>query len=275
MLTTSPLAAMRSAPTTTWETAPAAIIEAAIESVISVYGMPVALELPGRQPRALEQRAGLGHQRADRGVGLVRRPHHAERRAVAARGQRPGVADGQDPARRARCRPAAVGADAPAAVHLRRVEGPRGGGEGRRELRRRPAVRGGAAGLGVDRPRQVDGRGPRRPQPRDRRARPRRAWASAPSPADRIAARATPIAPATPIAGAPRIASRRMASPTAGQSSQTEHDLLGRQPRLVEHLDGIVEEPDDLLGADGPANPHPANATEPAPVRSRSRRDVP
>ena len=40
LLATSPLAAILSAPTTTWETAPAAIIAPAIESVIRVWAMP-------------------------------------------------------------------------------------------------------------------------------------------------------------------------------------------------------------------------------------------
>ena len=40
LLTTSPLAAMRSAPTTTWVTRPDAIIAPAIASAMSVYGMP-------------------------------------------------------------------------------------------------------------------------------------------------------------------------------------------------------------------------------------------
>ena len=40
LLAVSPFAAMRSAPTTTWDTAPEAIIVAAMLSVMSVCGMP-------------------------------------------------------------------------------------------------------------------------------------------------------------------------------------------------------------------------------------------
>ena len=58
LLAVSPLAAMRSAPTITSWTPPSFITWAAMLSQMSVTAMPL-LQLPGGQPRPLQQRPGL------------------------------------------------------------------------------------------------------------------------------------------------------------------------------------------------------------------------
>ena len=55
----SPFAAMRSAPVITQSTSPAAISEAAAESAITACGIDARLELPGGEPRALQERPRL------------------------------------------------------------------------------------------------------------------------------------------------------------------------------------------------------------------------
>ena len=80
----SPFAAMRSAPVRTQSTSPAAISRPAAESAITVNGMPVGLELPRSEARALEQRPRLADEHVGEQAALPRRPQRAERRPVAA-----------------------------------------------------------------------------------------------------------------------------------------------------------------------------------------------
>ena len=75
-----------------------------------------------------------------------------------------------------------------------------------------------------------------------------------------------PYAAATPIAGAPRTASTRIASASSGAVRAAKVDLLAGKPPLVEDDDGVVLEPDDPVRCElghasgetslAPARPH-------------------
>ena len=71
---------------------PSLITWAAMLSQMSVTSMPSLQQLPRRQPRALEKRARLVGEDGDALALLHRGADDAERRAVARRGQRTGVA---------------------------------------------------------------------------------------------------------------------------------------------------------------------------------------
>ncbi len=83
---------MRSAPTTTACTRPSRITWAAIESQISVTSMPRCLQLPRRQPGALQQRPRLVGVDVQPLARFVRGEEHGQRRAVVGRRQAAGVA---------------------------------------------------------------------------------------------------------------------------------------------------------------------------------------
>ena len=80
----------------TQSTLPRRIISPAALSTIRVNGMPSALQLPGRQARALEQRPRLVDEDVDALSLLVRRANDGQRRAVAGGGEGAGVAVGED-----------------------------------------------------------------------------------------------------------------------------------------------------------------------------------
>ena len=90
---------MRSAPTTAASTSPRAMSRPALESVTTRCGMPSARQLPGRQPRALQERPGLGHPDRLDVPGGERRADDAERRPDPGRRERPRVAVRHQPAR--------------------------------------------------------------------------------------------------------------------------------------------------------------------------------
>ena len=96
LLAVSPLAAMRSAPVMTASMRPSRITWAAAESQMSVASMPCCSQLPHGEPCALQQRAGFvgPHVRALAAAGQLE--DHGERGAVAAGGQRAGVAMRED-----------------------------------------------------------------------------------------------------------------------------------------------------------------------------------
>ena len=95
--------------------------DAAAESAITLAGIPGALELPRRQPPALEERPRLVDEDVLDEPALVARLDSAERRAVAARGEPACVAVRQR--RRALAeKPGRVLAHAPATLHLAAVD---------------------------------------------------------------------------------------------------------------------------------------------------------
>ena len=109
---------------------------------------PGPSQFPRSQPGALEQRPGLGSEHLDGPAGFGGRPDDAERGAVAAGGEHPGVAVGQEPHR-----PGPGGqerlsqsADLPVRRHLFGGERVRFGNE-----RGHRAVRGGSGLLGQER----------------------------------------------------------------------------------------------------------------------------
>ena len=63
-----------------------------------------------------------------------------------------------------------------------------------------------------------------------------------------------PYAAATPIAGAPRTASTRIASASSATVAAAELDLLLGQQALVEHDDGVVLEADDPVRLEVPGH---------------------
>ena len=118
-----------------------------------------ALELPGGQPRALQQRARLAREHLDLLARGGLRVDHAERGAPAAGGEAAGVAERHQPAR-ARQLGAAVLADQPARLAVLREDRERLGLDG--AAQRRPVGRAARGGEhAVDRPREVDRRRPR------------------------------------------------------------------------------------------------------------------
>ena len=126
--------------------------DAAAESAITLAGIPGALELPGREPPALQKRPRLVDEDVLDEPALVARLEGAEGRAVAARGEPASVAVSQR--RRALAeKPGRVLAHAPAALHLEAVDIARPLGEVAVGL---PHLR--------DRPRQVHRGRPRRDQ---------------------------------------------------------------------------------------------------------------
>ena len=130
-------------------------------------GMPSAAELPGGQSRALEQRPRLVHPDRSTFPASARRADHAEGGAVAAGGERPGVAVGEDPLAARRRAP------------LRRGPSPRRrrGRPARWPAPRRAApaarspsaVRASDRALALERPAQVDRRRARGVEHRNRR----------------------------------------------------------------------------------------------------------
>ena len=175
------------------------------------------LELPGGQPRALQQRARLARQHLDRLAGGGLGVDDAERGAPARR----------SPASRC-CRASAA----------RRASGARRGRARRSAGRPRGPRRGSPA-----------------PRPRRRRAASTRSTAQArltavgraariiAAPSSRRPARAastTPNAPQIPIAGAPRTASRADRVDHLLGRRQPQHPLLAGQQRLVDDLDRVA-----------------------------------
>ena len=161
LLAVSPLAAMRSAPTTTSWTRPSFITWAAMLSQISVTSMPRLLQLPGGQPGALEQRPGLVGEDAEAPALLGGGEDDGQGRAVVGRRQAAGVAVRQDALRRrgsGRRRPRPIARHI-AAVFL--VDGLRLVEQPSRQLGRRQSRAACDAPLhAVQRPEQVDGRRP-------------------------------------------------------------------------------------------------------------------
>ena len=161
----------------------------------------------------------------------------AERRAVAGGGERPRVAVGED----ARLRGQQL---RPEVAHRAgRPRGPRrwmARASSRRPCRRlarsRRPQRLEAPPHPLDRPEEVDRRGPRRGEVR-RTSSCHSATSAAPSLAVVRTPRARPSAAATPIAGAPRIAMSRIAAATSWWVRQRRNDLLGGQAPLVDHHD--------------------------------------
>ena len=207
LLATSPLAAIRSAPTMTASTSPLGEQRAGHRVGDDGVGDPEPTELPRGEPRTLEQRPSLVDPDVHVLVRLRCGPDHTQRGAVPNGGQRPGVAVRQ---------------------HTRAV-GDQRGTERRRARGSRQRQRPRCAAP----PRAP----PPRPQPSTRRgharlptkgsprsAGPREASRRAAHPAavETVdAASATPYAPAAPSAGAPRTASDRiaaMSSPTDAHS---------------------------------------------------------
>ena len=95
LLATSPLAAIRSAPTTTPSTRPDRISPAAAESTMTRCGDAGPAQFPGGQPAALQQRPGLAHVDQLERLGRVQFGDDAQRRAPFHPGQRAGIAVGQ------------------------------------------------------------------------------------------------------------------------------------------------------------------------------------
>ena len=150
LFATSPLAAIRSAPTTIRSTSPRAINAPALPSVTTWKGMPCALELPRRQARALEQRPRLAHPYLRQPPRLPGRAEDAAGSAVAAGGERTGVAVGERAVALGESLGAELGQPAVGGLLLR-VE--------RASQRQRPVRPGSPRAL--DRPAQVDRRRPR------------------------------------------------------------------------------------------------------------------
>jgi hypothetical protein len=131
----------------------------------------VFAQLPGGQARPLQQRARLVDPDVQPGIARVRRAHHAERRAVATRGERTGIAVRQH-ARTGREQARSVAPHRHATRDLVGVNAPR-------QRRQRRAQLVGAHGLGDgtvaagERPGKVDRRGSRCGQPGSRAANPR------------------------------------------------------------------------------------------------------
>ena len=203
----SPLAAIRSAPISTTSARPRASDgrRRTVDEQPERGAHPV--ELPGRQPRPLEQRPGLERQCLLEPAAAVQLLDDAQRRAALHGGQRAGVADGHDPDLRAGPRAPRPGPRR-GRPSPRTPRCPRRGSPGPRRGPRRPRTARRASARSVPQARLTAvGRAARS------RAAPSRTASS--SPRCRRASRATPIAPATPSAGAPRTASRRMASISA------------------------------------------------------------
>ena len=78
-----------------------------------------------------------------------------------------------------------------------------------------------------------------------------------------------------PIAGAPRIASSRIAAHSSATVVAAPVDALARQARLVEHDDGVVLEPDHVGGREhGATSPRPSACLSSA-MRSISNGSTP
>ena len=92
LFATSPFAATRSAPTTTRSTSPRAISAPALESATTRCGIPACSQLPRGQARALQQRTRLVHPDLSEPAALPGGAQHAAGGAVAAGGERAGVA---------------------------------------------------------------------------------------------------------------------------------------------------------------------------------------
>ena len=232
MFATSPLAAMRSAPTTTRSTRPRAISAPCARVGHEPVRDGGPAELPGGEPGALEQGPGLAHP------DLARRScSHAGASTPAAvpkpaGGQRAGVAvrERAVAARRIARRPA-----------LRGGARPRRASRAQRSRRARPAPPPGRRPSRA--PRRAPPAGDRAPTPGSRRsdgstassaaassnaARTSSAQRSAP-----VGASATPYAAASPIAGAPRTASERIASATSpGRAQRSQRSSAGKRPLI-------------------------------------------
>ena len=161
-------------------------------------------QLPGGEPGALQQRSRLERERLLEHAARVELADHAEGGAALDRRQRPGVADRHRaharPGNKLRDQVGAAGRDRCARLDVL-VADPHGLGE------HGAGPVGQAGQRAVDAPGEVDRRRPGRAKA-GRRPRPR----SASSPGWPAARSATPNPPATPRAGAPRTASRWIAS---------------------------------------------------------------
>ena len=207
-------------PVTTRSTSPRFITKAAATSEMSRWGMPsrTSSHAVSREP-CMTGRVSSTHTSASL-PSLVRRADHAEGRAVSGRGQRAGVAVGQDarlrrherprrgrPSRGWRPRPRR-GSPAPpraGAAAARRAAAARCARAARR-IRSSAQNRLTAVGRVAPSPLMASSRSARRPSQSIRPL-----WR---------AASATPKAAATPMAGAPRTTSERIASATSGQVAQ-------------------------------------------------------
>ena len=207
MLAVSPLAAMRSAPTTTRSTLPCRISDPAMLSVITVVWMP------SRTSSQAVRRAPCRNGRVSSAKtatclpASTRAANHAERRAVAGGRQRAGVAVRQD-ARVVRHDRRAERAHRAAARDVLVVDGLRLAVEPVLDLvdrlaRLRAPRRTSASS---DRWPRTDSRPSAASPPSARRScRTRRRTSACRSPCSCASPSAMPIAAATPMAGAPRI----------------------------------------------------------------------
>ena len=202
---------MRSAPTTTRPTPPRRMSCATIESVTSVTSKPSRASSHAVRRAPCSTGPRLARDDAHALALLPRRADDAERRAVPARREGPGVAVRED----RRAVGDVLGADAAhgaARRHVLAVNRARLGRE-RRDVAPRDSRH------AIERPRQIDGGRPRAPQPGDP---PRR------RPLPRLAARTTPYAAAMPMAGAPRTASDSIAWATSSTAREPQVLLLAR-----------------------------------------------
>ena len=181
-------------------------------SVISFVGNSVLLQFPHRQPRALQERPGLIGKHIDLLARLHRRANHAQRRPIPGRRQRSGVAVRQHRLA-VRHQRRAVPADGPVDGDVFEADLLRLANQRRPDLVQ-------SAARASSHTASSSGRSPRTGSPR---------WAGS-SPACRRSCQperpdpsaeacntptATPIAAATPIAGAPRITIVLIASATS------------------------------------------------------------
>ena len=203
----------------TASTSPRASSDAAAPSVSTVTGMPASLELPGRQPRALQQRARLAREHLDRlagrRLGVDRRRARCPSRCRTRAGRC--------------CRSSAAAARARA----RRGRARRSTGTPRGPRRRSPAPRPRASAAASTRSTAharltAVGRAARIIAAPSSPAAGRRGQHDA----ERAADRRSPARPAPPAAG-----SRR---PPASGVVEPQHDLLGGQLRLVDDLDRVA-----------------------------------
>ena len=220
--------------------------------------MPSRAELPGRQPRALEQRPRLGHDHAQRRVGGVRR---SARRRAPCRSRPVARAPALQMVMTRAPRPSSAAPWAPmrlAARHLVGVDAPAPRRQGRGQLRApgRGARRPGAPGhrraqarltaVGRAAP-QRGGRG-RRSRPACRRGRPGRPGRAASGHAHRAR-------DADRRGAADRERADRVDHLRPGRAD--ERRLLAGQAGLVEHLDRVAGQADDLLRAPALTCPGP------------------
>ena len=245
MLAASPLRAMRSAPKTTASTRPRANSWPAATSAISVCGMPSSASsqavsrAPCRSGRVSSTQTWIPR------IARVRGADDAERRAVAAGRERPGVAVREDPGAggQQRC---AVPAHRHAAGDLVVVDAEREGREGVPErvggLRARDRLV-----AAIERPAEVD-RG--RPRGGELGAGGQELAAQRLERRRRGSSRRLRHAHRRGDPDRRRAADRELADGRAelGNGDAAAVGSLARQARLVEHDDGAGLEPDDVGG---------------------------